>query len=173
MANLFTYQDYKEYIQNTVIDTPIHEQYLKARLLTQIDEWQYEDIEEETSSSGIIIPVDKIVGSYLTNDYESVSLYELLTTKKHYHRASSLHDFFNILANTSVQECKNWLKSPACALTDSSQMNGVGGELPTAKYYPDIDKYFINSGKNRAFSAMLIGADEMCFNTVITRRKKV
>jgi len=166
----FTYEEYNAYIKNTELDTKEHEQYLKSRKLTSIEENQYEM--GKTKPGPVKIPVKKIACSYLTRSYGGVSLYELLTNNTHQGRGESLHKFFNILQKDGVQKCKDWLKSEECASSDSSEQNGQVGELPCAKYYPDLDLYLINTGKNRAFSAMLIGAEEMCFNSIIEQVKK-
>ncbi|MGG6362238.1 hypothetical protein ACQ5SI_23915 [Peribacillus frigoritolerans] len=173
MPKKFTFEDYKSFIKDTELDTYEHEEYLINRKITSIDEKQYEGVEEITSPGGVIIPVSKIACSYLTKDYDGSSLYELLTNNKHHGRVDSLNQFFKILQENGVQKCKDWLKSPDCASSDSSQVYGKGGELPNAKYYPDLNKYLINTGKNRAFSAMLIRAEEICFNSITIQRKNL
>ncbi|WP_416730200.1 hypothetical protein [Fictibacillus sp. JL2B1089] len=45
-------------------------------------------------------------------------------------------------------------------------------ELPTAKYYPNLDKYLKKTGKNRAFAAMIIGVDKICWYTVMVQKRK-
>lgn len=160
MGNKFTYDIYQNYIKGTELDNPKHVEYLKNRKLSFVPEQLYEVVsEQEDKINGIPIPVDKIAGSHLTNEEgREFSLYELLVGDNPF-RFSSLDIFFKILQGTSVEESIKWLDSPECANSDVEKDHGQLPNLPVARYYRDIDKYFIDEGKNRSVAAMLIKAD--------------
>ncbi|PHG45979.1 MULTISPECIES: hypothetical protein [Bacillus cereus group] len=168
MKNVFTFEHYQSYIKGTELDTTEHVEYLKSRKLTYIPEKEYTQVGEQKYEQGVSIPIDKIAGFYTTNQEKKngISLYELLTSVNPF-RFTSLEKFFKITQETSVQQSKEWLNSTECAQSDSSKIGNIQGEMPTAKYFRDIDKYFIESGKNRAFAGMLIGAKEYRVAAVI------
>jgi len=160
MGKTFTYDNYQNYIRGTELDTLEHVEYLKNRKLIYIPEKEYTEVAVHEDMKGVKIPVDKIAGSYLTNDEgrELISLYELLINGNPF-RFRSLDNFFAILQCTSVRQSREWLDSPECAQADGEKDYGLVSALPEAKYFRDIDKYFINEGKNRSVAAMLIRAE--------------
>lgn len=168
MKRTFNYEDYQSYIEGTELDNPTHVEYLKNRKLIYVPEKEYELVLGWSGIDGISIEVDKIAGFYYTNERDRedrISLYDLLVNGNPF-RFTSLEEFFTITRETSVQRSKDWLGSAACARVDSSQVGTVAGEMPTAKYFRDIDKYFIEAGKNRAFAGMLIKANSYCVATI-------
>lgn len=167
--NYFDLNAFSSYTQGTPLSNQQHLDYLKSRSLEYISEREYDygDSDIKNYPNGIDIPVEKIINIFRSNspELDGKNLYELLS-QGHTFRHRSLHEFFDEMRKTSIQGTKNWLGSNQCAITDSS------GELPSAKYFEDIDKYLILTGQNRAFAALLIEANVYKVSQVIYCRPK-
>ncbi|MDX8361642.1 hypothetical protein [Cytobacillus sp. IB215316] len=159
--NYFNLNAYYSYIKGSPIDNQKHVDYLQSRKFDYINLKEYEYIETKRYEDGYIIPMDQVINIYRSNDKDTDgwSLYELLKNG-HRFKHKSLHEFFERTNATSLQTSINWLASKECAFSDSSATNGSPGELPSANYYEDVGKFFINTGQNRAFAGLLIGAKE-------------
>lgn len=169
----FDYNVYQTYIKDTSLDNHQHQDYLKNRKLMYINGKEYECIETKQYNDGYPIPMDKIGNIFRTNTLENdgISLYDLLN-KGHQFRHRSLIEFFDKTKGNSIQASKIWLGSKECAFTDYSSTNSSTGELPSANYYEGIDKFLINTGQNRAFAGLLIGAKEYRVENISYYRPK-
>ncbi|SNZ09846.1 hypothetical protein SAMN05421503_1385 [Terribacillus aidingensis] len=172
--NNFDYSAFHSYIKGSPIDNQKHVDYLRSRKLKYINLKEYEHIKTEQYKDGYIVPMDKVINIFRSNhkDIDERSLYDLLKNGHHF-RHSSLHDFFENANATSLQSSIDWLKSTECAFSDLSAVNGLSGELPSASYFEDVDKFFINTGQNRAFAGLLIGAEEYRVESISYYRRPI